>query len=129
MQNGGSLEIWARYFPCAAVIAGCDIDPGCAQLAFEDKRIAVVVGDANSDRTQARILEHSAEFDILIDDGSHTSSDIVKSFARYFPCLAENGFYIIEDLHCSYWREFEGGLFDPHVFHDIFQENGRCREL
>ncbi|TGV64375.1 class I SAM-dependent methyltransferase, partial [Mesorhizobium sp. M2D.F.Ca.ET.160.01.1.1] len=21
--------------------------------------------------------------------------------------------YIAEDLHCSYWKEFEGGLYDP----------------
>jgi hypothetical protein len=113
VQNGGSLEIWARYFSNAKVIVGCDIDPGCAQLTFEDERITVLVGDANSDEMQGRILEISAEFDVLIDDGSHTSSDVVKSFARYFPHLAEAGIYIIEDLHCSYWQEFEGGLFDP----------------
>src|SRR5690554_3569513 len=85
VQNGGSLEIWARYFADAAKLVGCDIEPACAGLRFEDPRIAVVVGDANSDAAFARITQISDGFDIVIDDGSHHSGDIVRSFARYFP--------------------------------------------
>lgn len=113
IQNGGSLEIWSRYFPNAQELMGCDINPDCARLSYEDPRIAVVVGDANCDATQAEILRQQPAFDVIIDDGSHRSSDIVKSFARYFAHLADGGVFIAEDLHCSYWREFEGGLFDP----------------
>ncbi len=113
IQNGGSLEIWSKFFPGAQKLVGCDINPDCAQLTFEDPRIAVVVGDANTDAVQTAVLQHASEFDVIIDDGSHRSSDIVKSFARYFPALAEGGVYVAEDLHCSYWQEFEGGLFDP----------------
>lgn len=113
VQNGGSLEIWAKYFLQAQKLVGCDIDPVCASLVFDDPRIAVVIGDANDDATQARIAEHAPAFDIVIDDGSHRSGDIVKSFARYFPRLSDGGVFIVEDLHCSYWLEFEGGLFDP----------------
>ena len=45
VQNGGSLEVWARYFPRAQSIVGCDIDPNCGKLVFDDFRIKVVVGD------------------------------------------------------------------------------------
>lgn len=113
VQNGGSLEIWSKYFPHAVKLVGCDIDPRCAGLSYEDSRIAVVVGDANSDALQTSVLEHVPVFDVIIDDGSHRSSDIVKSFARYFPHLTDGGVFVAEDLHCSYWQEFEGGLFDP----------------
>src|SRR6185295_1187476 len=113
IQNGGSLEIWSKYFPHAQKLVGCDINPGCAGLSYEDPRIAVVVRDANSDAAQAAILRHAPVFDVILDDGSHRSSDIVKSFARYFPHLTDDGVYIAEDLHCSYWEDFEGGLFDP----------------
>ena len=113
VQNGGSLEIWSEFFLNARKIVGSDIDPKCADLAFEDHRIAVVIGDANSDSTQEAILGHATTFDIIIDDGSHVSSDIVKSFARYFPHLAYGGVFIVEDLHTSYWREYQGGLYDP----------------
>ncbi len=113
IQNGGSLEIWSKYFPNAQKLVGCDIDPKCARLRYEDPRIAVVAGDANSDAAQAVVLGHAPAFDVIIDDGSHRSRDIVKSFARYFPNLADDGVFIVEDLHCSYWEDYEGGLFDP----------------
>ena len=113
IQNGGSLEIWSKYFPHAQKLVGCDINPDCARLSYEDPRIAVVVGDANSDTAQAKVLGYAPAFDVIIDDGSHRSSDIVRSFARYFPHLADGGVFVAEDLHCSYWQEFEGGLFDP----------------
>lgn len=113
IQNGGSLEIWSKYFRRAQKLIGCDINPDCALLSYEDPRITVVVGDANLDTTQTKILGYASAFDVIIDDGSHRSSDIVKSFARYFPHLADGGVFVAEDLHCSYWQEFEGGLFDP----------------
>ena len=113
VQNGGSLEIWPRYFPNSELILGCDIDMACSGLVFDDEKISVVIGDANTDEIERKIVAKSATFDIIIDDGSHTSSDIVRSFARYFPHLSDGGVYIAEDLHCSYWQEFEGGLYDP----------------
>lgn len=113
IQNGGSLEIWSKYFPHAESIIGCDINPACGLLNFDDKRIGVVVGDANADETQRHILEKSEAFDIVIDDGSHKSSDVVQTFSRYFPHLAEGGVFVVEDLHTSYWQDFEGGLYDP----------------
>jgi len=113
VQNGGSLEIWSRFFTNAQKLVGCDINPDCTLLVYNDPRIAVVVGDANSDEVQSIVLQHAPAFDVMIDDGSHCSGDIVKSFARYFPHLADGGVYVAEDLHCSYWEEFEGGLFDP----------------
>ena len=45
VQNGGSLQVWAKYFASAKKIVGCDINPDCAQLEFDDPRIAPVLGD------------------------------------------------------------------------------------
>ncbi len=113
VQNGGSLEIWSKYFSNAKLILGCDINPKCAKLTYEKSRIHVLVGDANSDEVKSNVIELSKSFDIIIDDGSHHSSDIIKSFARYFPLLEDGGIYIVEDIHSSYWKEYEGGLFYP----------------
>lgn len=121
IQNGGSLEIWSKYFKHAKSLVGCDINPGCANLRYNDTRIHVVVGDANASDISQQIFKHSAKFDIIIDDGSHRSSDIVKSFALYFPKLVDGGLFIAEDLHCSYWEEFEGGLFDPYASMTFFK--------
>lgn len=113
IQNGGSLEIWSQYFPYAEHLVGCDINQKCTNLIYDDPRISVIVGDANSEDTFQRVGKITSKFDLIIDDGSHTSSDIVKSFSHYFPMLAEGGLFVAEDLHCSYWQEFEGGLFLP----------------
>lgn len=113
IQNGGHLEVLARYFRSAEIIVGCDINPLCAKLTYQDSRINVIVGDANKDDTQRQIAILSEDFDIIIDDGSHTQHDIIVSFCRYFPKLKIGGVYIAEDLHTSYWRDFGGGLFDP----------------
>lgn len=113
VQNGGSLEIWGKYFPNAVNLIGCDINPNCANLSYDDSRVTVLVGDVNSDEIEDQVVDKAPSFDVIIDDGSHTSSDIIKSFSRYFPYLKNGGIFVVEDLHCSYWQEFEGGLFDP----------------
>jgi O-antigen biosynthesis protein len=119
VQNGGSLEIWCKFFPNAERVIGCDIDPNCARLLYDDPRIRLVVADANTDPAEQQISAYSSSLDIIIDDGSHRSEEIIATFSRYFKHLDYNGLYIVEDLHCSYWREFSGGtihaggLFHP----------------
>ena len=113
VQNGGSLEIWSEFFPRATHFVGCDINPDCANLVFADPRIAVVIGDVDSDAAQNSVLARAPRFNVVIDDGSHRSGAIARTFARYFPFVEDGGVYIAEDMHCSYWQEFEGGLFDP----------------
>ena len=105
--NDGSLEIFSKYFSNAELILGCDMDPKCKELHFDEPNIKLVVGDVNSE-----IIKYS-KFDIILDDGSHNSDDVVKTFCNYFNYLKNEGLYIIEDLHCSYWREHKGGLFFP----------------
>jgi hypothetical protein len=39
VQNGGSLEIWGKYFPHAKKIIGCDINPDCKKLSYENTRM------------------------------------------------------------------------------------------
>jgi hypothetical protein len=121
IQNGGSLEVWSKYFPRAKVFVGCDIDKKYSKLTFQDPRINLVVGDANQQKIQKEVIQ-KGPFDIVIDDGSHRSGDIIKSFVNYFPHLAENGVYVIEDLHCSYWEHFEGGLFAPYSSMTFFKQ-------
>lgn len=113
VQNGGSLEIWAKYFSNATVIVGCDINEKCRELVFEDSRISLVVGDATTESVKDQIEAICGEFDIIIDDGSHMSGDIIRTFGSYFPILAKDGIFIAEDLHCSYWEQFEGGIENP----------------
>lgn len=121
VQNGGSLETWARYFHAAAILVGCDIDPRCAALRYEDPRITVVVGDANGEDARQRIAALAPQFDIVIDDGSHRSADIIQAFVGYFPRLAPGGVYVVEDTHCLYMDDFGGGLLNEAAAHAFFK--------
>ena len=119
VQNGGSLEIWAKYFNNAINIIGVDIDERCRNLNFEDNRISLVIGNSIDQTAQTEVLSMLAEtdcseLDIIIDDGSHISQDIISNFLIWFPYLKPKGIYIIEDLHASYWKEFGGGLTNPY---------------
>jgi hypothetical protein len=109
IQNGGSLEIWSKYFHKDTLIYGIDIDEKCKNLKFTTPNIRIIIGDVNS-KTVLEKLTNLRKFDIIIDDGSHLSKDIIKSFLNLFPFLKEGGIYIIEDLHCSYWEHCGGGL-------------------
>lgn len=111
VQNGGSLQIWTKYFANAKKIVGCDINPDCAQLTYDDARVALVLGDVKAPTVRQQIWAHSDVYDIIIDDGSHKNADIIKTFKHLYARLAPGGIYVIEDLHCSYWSRWHGGLW------------------
>lgn len=111
VQNGGSLQIWEKFFPYASLILGCDIEDNCRHLPFNSSIINIVIGDSAKNETIQQILDLTKNnIDIVIDDGSHISSDIISTFFSLFPAVKCGGVFIAEDLHCSYWPDFEGGL-------------------
>jgi SAM-dependent methyltransferase len=108
VQNGGSLQIWSKYLPRNSTIVGIDIDPACAQLSLAPN-VTVLIGDASDPATLDRILTN-AHFDIIIDDGSHRSKDVIATFEGCFGRLDPGGIYIIEDMHASYFASHGGGF-------------------
>ena len=110
VQNGGSLQIWSKFFENGRCFIGCDIDPRCKQLIFSDPRISVLVNDAGAPITRTQTMRVCGQFDIIIDDGSHKSRDIIRAFLSFFPTLSSRGIFVVEDMACSFWHEYEGGL-------------------
>jgi GT2 family glycosyltransferase len=108
VQNGGSLQVWAKYLPEDSTIVGIDIDPECVGLPME-ANVSIRVGDASDPVALDHILG-DAEFDVIIDDGSHRSEHVIATFDACFRRLSPGGLYIIEDLHCSYYSSHGGGF-------------------
>ncbi len=108
VQNGGSLEIWKKYLPQGSEIHGVDIDEKCLNLSFSEG-ISFHLGNA-TDKDFFEKTFGDFQFDIIIDDGSHICKDVIQTFEYLFPKLKEGGVYIVEDMHCSYWKTFGGGL-------------------
>ncbi len=122
VQNGGSLEIWAKYFKNANKIIGCDINIKCKNLKYQDARINIHVGNVN-ELEVFRLIKNSVDnFDVVIDDGSHTSHDVISSFVNYFPLLRDGGVYIIEDMHCAFWENYGGGVLNERSSASFFRK-------
>lgn len=122
IQNGGSLNTWSEYFKAAERLIGCDINPKCEILKYDDPRISVVVGDANVSLTFQAIQAICPSFDIIIDDGSHISNDILTSFINYFPLLKPGGIYVVEDTHALYMENFGGGILNEFSAYAFFKK-------
>jgi hypothetical protein len=105
--QGGSLQMWKKYFGPNARIYGVDINPHCKKL--EEDQIQILIGD-QEDREFLRSLRSKIpRMDILIDDGGHTMKQQITTYEELFPHVEKNGVYLCEDLHTSYWPHFGGG--------------------
>jgi O-antigen biosynthesis protein len=108
VQNGGSLQVWSKYLPQDSTVVGIDIDPACVRLPME-ANVSIRIGDA-ADPIALNNMLQDAEFDVIIDDGSHHSDQVIATFEACFKRLRPGGIYVIEDLHCSYDASHGGGF-------------------
>lgn len=107
VANGGSLQLWKKYFGSKVSVIGIDIDQ---KSYFEETQIKVYIGDQTNEDFLHVMLSEIRQPTVIIDDGSHVQSHIIKTLQVLYPHLASNGTYIIEDCHTAYWPRFEGGL-------------------
>tara|TARA_B100000315_G_scaffold221987_1_gene225758 strand:- start:473 stop:901 length:429 start_codon:yes stop_codon:yes gene_type:complete len=91
--------MWKYYFPFSK-ITGIDIDNRCKK--YEQKRIAIYIGDQKNNEFLNKVEKNRGPFDIIIDDGGHYHSQSIISFELLFKQLNSGGIYAIEDLHTSY---------------------------
>ena len=111
---GGSLEMWRDYFGSGCRLYGVDIDPRCK--AFEDETTTILIGDQADRNFLARLRAELPRVDILIDDGGHTMEQQIATFEELYPHVADEGVYLCEDLHTSYWERFGGGYRKDGTF-------------
>jgi hypothetical protein len=107
VAQGGSLELWKRYFHPNAKVAGIDVDPRCH---FKAEGLRVFIGSQDDRQVLKKAVRWLGRLDLVIDDGSHRSGQQNASLDYLFPRLAEGGLYICEDLHSNYWPLYQGGL-------------------
>lgn len=104
--QGGSLDLWRRYFGDAARIVGIDIDPACAERVSAPNRVEI--GSQADPEFLTAAVGRLGRLDLVLDDGSHVGEHQWASFTTLFPLLEPGGLYVIEDLHTSYWDEWDG---------------------
>ncbi len=102
--GGESLYMWQRFFP-RGLVYGVDLYP---KRGVRGPRIRTIQGDQNDPSFLRSLAAEFGPFDIIIDDGSHVNEHVRTSFEELFGCVLPGGYYVIEDLHTSYWPEFGG---------------------
>ncbi|MDD4526843.1 MAG: class I SAM-dependent methyltransferase [Candidatus Margulisbacteria bacterium] len=105
--KGDSLKMWKYYFGEKVTIYGVDINPECKK--YEDENIHIIIGSQSDQKFLNKLKELVPKIDILIDDGGHTMRQQIKTFKILFDHISEEGVYLCEDLHTSYWLSYGGG--------------------
>lgn len=101
--NGASLKMWRDFYKGSLVI-GMDIDykppiEGCLTYKFS----------ATDPEAMAALTSVIPEYDLIIDDASHNTADQIFSFNLWWPKVKQGGRYIIEDIHASFYTQYNPG--------------------
>lgn len=123
IDKGDSVRMWKQYFPHSE-IHGIDIRGGYDYLNVEGIQTHIL-DQSSLEHLTSFGLQYDNYFDIIIDDGSHMSRDMILSFNSLFPMLKSGGFYCVEDLLCDYdgrWNKgisaieyFKNRIMDVHM--------------
>ncbi len=143
--QGGSLPLWKDFFCKESTMVFIDIDPDCEKHEIEDTNVRI--GNQADPRFLEEVVQEFGPFDLILDDGSHISEHQIFSYEFLWPHINNEGLYIVEDTHTSYWPGFGGGYQNAASFmeyskslvdamhswytdeDDVFPFNERAKEL
>jgi hypothetical protein len=105
--GGGSLATWQDLFP-GGLIAGVDRD---TNAVWPPGTTRIVAGQ-DDPQLPSLLSEHSAEWDLIVDDASHDGNLTAATFSLLWPLVSPGGFYVIEDWFVGY-PEYQGPCKSP----------------
>ena len=115
--EGASLRMWEAWFPLAEII-GVDIAP---KVPCNTDRISTIVCDIKT-------FEPIGSYDVIIDDGSHHSTDVQVAYQRLWPRIKPGGIYVIEDLDVQEVRSPALTIIEG-ILRELWHEHGDVAEL
>ena len=118
--DGGSLKMYNAYFDGKCNIYALDIED---KEEFNSDNIKTFICDQGShgDLINFKDTIGDIKFDLIIDDGSHASPHQTTSMYFLHDLLKEDGYYIIEDLHCyKWWNDIENSTLYSLMFEKPF---------
>ncbi|WP_225732162.1 MULTISPECIES: class I SAM-dependent methyltransferase [unclassified Nocardia] len=102
--GGASLRMWKQYFR-RGLVFGLDYFD---KSGIAEPRLQPLRGDQGNAPFLNELGSALGPFDIIIDDGSHISGDVITSFEALFAHLRPGGLYVVEDTQTSYWSGWGG---------------------
>lgn len=95
VAEGAGVRMFREYFPNAMIFGGDNED----NRIFKEDRIEVIKCDQSSFFGLRPITNRVGdEFDLIVDDGSHRSSDQLLTCQYLLQLVKVGGYYIIEDV-------------------------------
>ena len=118
VYKGGSLEMWNSYFDGKCQIYGIDIDKECLKIPsiLKTDNIQVDIGNQVKRKFWKKYIKDKPKFDIIIDDGGHRMQQQIITYEELIDHVSDDGIYLCEDLHTSYWGNYGGGLHKNNTF-------------
>ena len=116
--NGGGLEMWNDYFDGKCQIYGVDIMPSALEIPKKLglNNVKIDLGDQENRNFWKEYLKDKPKFDIVIDDGGHTMGQQIVTYEEIYDYVKDDGVYVCEDLHTSYWTDWGGSLGNRNTF-------------
>ncbi len=126
VREGASIKMWSEFFPNAKIV-GIDIDPNCKQ--YEGGNVEIRTGSQEDEVFLNSLISEYGSFRVVLDDGSHINSMIMKSFKVLQSYTTE--LYMIEDLRNSYEDLTQDVRMWPgmHLNENLDANNARTRPL
>lgn len=119
-KPAGILRAWKEYFENAHIY-GIDVAEDCM---ISDDKITTFLLDSTNANLCDNLLS-GISFDIILDDGLHTSDGQIKTFRNFFSKLNEGGLYVIEDIGgggdgLNVWSDHGSEISESISSHEYF---------
>ena len=108
IHNGGSLEIWKKYFGEKSRIIGIDINSQCK--IFEKDGYEIFIGNQCDPKFWHNFFKEVGTVDIILDDGGHTNLDQIITTVNVVDKINDNGLLVVEDVHTSFIKEYNSNI-------------------
>ena len=102
--DGGSLEIWKKYFGKDARIIGIDNNPECKK--FENEEYEIIIGSQSDPFFWRKFYKNVGNVDIILDDGGHTNEQQIITLIESNNYINDGGLHVVEDTHTSYQKHY-----------------------
>ena len=91
-------------------------------FAKPEMRRIVEIGSQRDPQFLQSICVRYGPFDVVIDDGSHLTADILTSLYHLWGCLSDKAVYAIEDLHTmTLYKGQDGMLVQGRDFYGVLE--------
>jgi hypothetical protein len=114
VQSGGSTRTWRSYFGPLTRYIGVDINSNCKEV--ESENIHIEIGSQLDPYFLIGLCLNYGPFDLIVDDGGHTTEMIRVSLEILWHCMKHEGVYIVEDTHSMSMWDTPGMITDGKDF-------------